>query len=62
MGSEGNGLDKKGQVRRLQNHIETWKTHDDINFVKSADLTHFIDFGKESLEEALPLRQNDLLR
>lgn len=42
--------------------METWKTHDDVNFVKSADVTHFIDFGDEPRESSEVLRQNELLR
>ena len=52
----------QGEVRKLVNHVETWKTHDDVNFVKSADVTHFIDFGGVARERGDFLRQNELLR
>ena len=49
-------------MRKLVNHVETWKTHDDVNFVKSADITHFIDFGDVTRTSGDCLRQNELLR
>ena len=58
----GEGESRQGTVRRLVNHVETWKTYDETNFVKSADVTHFIDFGEASREITDVLRQNELLR
>lgn len=52
----------QGEVRKLVNHMETWKTHDDINFIKSADVTHFLDFGDVTRACGDCLRQNELLR
>jgi hypothetical protein len=59
---EGEGETRKGTIRRLVNHLETWKTYDETNFAKSADVTHFIDFGEESRDNIDVLRQNELLR
>eukprot|EP00740_Mantoniella_antarctica_P018685 CAMPEP_0198701910 /NCGR_PEP_ID=MMETSP1468-20131203/388457_1 /TAXON_ID=1461545 /ORGANISM="Mantoniella sp, Strain CCMP1436" /LENGTH=155 /DNA_ID=CAMNT_0044460361 /DNA_START=141 /DNA_END=608 /DNA_ORIENTATION=+ len=56
------GPRKQGELRKLANHVETWKTHDDINFVKSADITHVLDFGDPERAGGDCLRQNELLR
>ena len=58
----GEGELRQGTIRRLVNHVETWKTYDETNFAKSADVTHFIDFGEASRENTDVLRQNELLR
>lgn len=58
----GEGESRQGRIRRLVNHVETWKTYDETNFAKSADVTHFIDFGEASQENTDVLRQNELLR
>jgi dihydroneopterin aldolase len=58
----GEGESRQGTVRRLVNHVETWKTYDETNFAKSADVTHFIDFGEASKDITDVLRQNELLR
>jgi hypothetical protein len=58
----GEGESRQGTIRRLVNHVETWKTYDETNFAKSADVTHFIDFGEASQENTDVLRQNELLR
>jgi len=58
----GEGESRQGTIRRLVNHVETWKTYDESNFAKSADVTHFIDFGEASQENTDVLRQNELLR
>jgi hypothetical protein len=58
----GEGESRQGTIRRLVNHVETWKTYDETNFAKSADVTHFIDFGEASRENTDVLRQNELLR
>jgi hypothetical protein len=58
----GEGVSRQGTIRRLVNHVETWKTYDETNFAKSADVTHFIDFGEASQENTDVLRQNELLR
>mmetsp|Transcript_10605 Transcript_10605/g.45960 ORF Transcript_10605/g.45960 Transcript_10605/m.45960 type:complete len:155 (-) Transcript_10605:166-630(-) len=53
------GTLQQGTTRRLVHRFETWKTQDDLNFVKSSDITQVIDFngtkpgnGSEHYEKA----------
>ena len=61
------GCDRGGRGRIETRHssspreyVETWKTYDETNFAKSADVTHFIDFGEASKDITDVLRQNEL--
>ena len=60
--SEGGGESRRqGEMRKLVNPVETWKTHDEINFVKSADVTHFLDFGDLAKDRSDCLGQKEML-
>ena len=60
--SEGGGDSRRqGEMRKLVNPVETWKTHDEINFVKSADVTHFLDFGDLVKDRSDCLGQKEML-
>ena len=57
------GTLQQGTTRRLVHRFETWKTQDDLNFVKSSDVTQVIVSTAQNQETAAnSMRRQKFLR